>query len=123
MFLKHAKQLRLILTTHYCASKNQCCGARYLCLLLVLVVSAFIPTHCCEATPMKNRNHKVSSRIRIVAVALVSAGTPNSISRVVMVISGKPTSNGMPSGIDFTVPKTAQIISIVPQLICGYLIA
>ena len=66
---------------------------------------------------MKNLNHKVKILISTVAVALVLAGIPTRIRRVVSVISGKPTSKGMPKGIDFMVVKIENITSMAPMFI------
>jgi hypothetical protein len=80
----------------------------------------FMPIHCVAAKPMKNLNHNVRSRQRIVAVKLTLYGTPKSISKLERVISGRPTSKGTPTGIDFTAAKIVEIINIALQLICEY---
>ena len=64
---------------------------------------------------MKNLNQSVMSRLKIVAVALIEAGTPNPTYNVVMVISGSPTSKGMPTGMDFTATTMAPVIRITLQ--------
>jgi hypothetical protein len=80
-------------------------------------ITAFMPNHCCAPKPTKNLNHNVKSRIKIVAVAPIATGTPKPCRRIVKAISGKPTSNGMPTGIDFTATKIAEITNIALQLI------
>jgi hypothetical protein len=64
---------------------------------------------------MKNLNQNVGSLIRIVAVKLISPGTPKIIRSVERVISGKPTSKGTPMGMDFTAVKIADVTSIALQ--------
>lgn len=68
--------------------------------------------YCCAPKPMKNRSHSVRSRLRIVAVAAIPAGTPRDTYRVVIVISGSPTSKGIPTGIDFTAKTMAVVMRI-----------
>ena len=48
----------------------------------------------------------------IVAVAAIPAGTPSEVYSVVMVISGSPTSKGMPTGIDLTARTMAEVMRI-----------
>ena len=52
------------------------------------------------------------SRVSIVAVALIPAGTPIEVYRVVIVISGIPTSKGMPRGMDFTAKTIVEVMRI-----------
>ena len=59
---------------------------------------------------MKNRNQSVMSLDNMVAVAAIAAGTPNEAKRVVMVISGSPTSKGTPMGMDFTARTMADVM-------------
>ncbi len=62
---------------------------------------------------MKNRSQSVSTLFKIVAVALISGGTPRDMYKVVMVISGRPTSKGIPPGIDLTASTMADVMRIV----------
>jgi hypothetical protein len=64
---------------------------------------------------MKNLSQRVMRRVSIVAVALMSAGTPSEVYRVVMVISGIPTSKGMPRGIDLTAKTIVDVIRTTPH--------
>ena len=50
------------------------------------------------------------SLVSIVAVALISAGTPSEVYRVVIVISGSPTSKGTPMGMDLTARTMAEVM-------------
>jgi len=52
------------------------------------------------------------SLVSIVAVALIPAGTPSEVYRVVMVISGSPTSKGIPRGMDLTARTMAEVMRI-----------
>ena len=52
-------------------------------------------------------------RVRIVAVAASSAGTPIANKSVVIVASGNPTSNGIPMGMDLTAKTIAEVIRIM----------
>jgi len=61
---------------------------------------------------MKNLSQSVMILFRMVAVALISAGTPREVYSVVMVISGSPTSKGIPIGIDFTANTMAEVMRI-----------
>ena len=61
---------------------------------------------------MKNLSQSVMSLVSIVAVALIPAGTPSEVYRVVMVISGSPTSKGTPRGMDFTAKTMAEVMRI-----------
>ena len=64
---------------------------------------------------MKNLSQSVMRRVSIVAVALMSAGTPSEVYKVVMVISGIPTSKGMPRGIDLTAKTIVEVMRITPH--------
>ena len=70
-------------------------------------------SHCWARNPMKNLNQSVNSLVNMVAVALSPAGTPIEVYIVVIVISGRPTSNGTPSGIDLTAKTIAEVIKIM----------
>jgi hypothetical protein len=61
---------------------------------------------------MKNLSHSVRIRFKIVAVALIPAGTPSEVYNVVIVISGSPTSKGIPTGMDFTASTMADVMRI-----------
>ena len=50
------------------------------------------------------------SLVSMVAVALISAGTPSEVYRVVIVISGSPTSKGTPMGMDLTARTMAEVM-------------
>ncbi len=62
---------------------------------------------------MKNLSQRVMILFSMVTVALISKGTPSKVYRVVMVISGSPTSKGTPIGIDFTASTIEDVIRIV----------
>ena len=64
---------------------------------------------------MRNLSQSVRSLVSIVEVALIPAGTPSEVYKVVMVISGIPTSNGMPKGIDLTANTIVEVIRITPH--------
>ena len=64
---------------------------------------------------MKNLSQSVISRVSIVAVALKSAGTPSEVYKVVMVISGIPTSKGMPKGMDLMAKTMVEVMRITPH--------
>lgn len=72
---------------------------------------------------MKNLSQSVSRRVKIVTVALIIAGTPKITSKVVRVISGRPTSKGTPIGIDLTATKIEVTTIMAIQLIWVYPIA
>jgi hypothetical protein len=77
------------------------------------VKTDFNSTHCWAAKPMPNRSQSVMILLRIVTVAhMPAASIPSSdVYRVVMVISGKPTSKGMPTGIDLTATTMLLVMS------------
>jgi hypothetical protein len=70
--------------------------------------------------PMKNLIQSVSRRVKIVTVALTIPGTPKITSNVVRVISGRPTSKGIPIGRDLTATKIDVTTMIETQLIWVY---
>lgn len=53
--------------------------------------------------------------LSIVDVAAISGGTPTDAYRVIMVISGSPTSNGIPTGIDLTAMTIDVVTRIAPM--------
>jgi hypothetical protein len=67
--------------------------------------------------PMKNLSQSVSKRVKMVTVALTIPGTPKITSNVVRVISGRPTSKGIPIGMDLTATKIEVTSTIETQLI------
>jgi hypothetical protein len=72
---------------------------------------------------MKNLNHNVRSLIKIVTVALICgviSFPPTIMNKVVSVISGRPTSKGIPIGMDFAAAKMEDITRIAPQLMEAY---
>lgn len=80
-----------------------------------MVTTDFRSRYCWAPKPMKKRSHNVRSLLRIVAVALKPAGAPSAVYRVVMVISGSPTSKGIPMGMDFTANTIAVVMRTVLQ--------
>src|SRR3989304_10023648 len=81
-------------------------------ILLFFASIGFIASHCCARKPTKNRNQSVMSLDNIVAVAAIPAGTPSEVYSVVMVISGSPTSKGMPMDMDLTARTMAEVMRI-----------
>ena len=61
---------------------------------------------------MKNLSQSVIIRTNIVAVALNPAGMPIEVYKVVIVISGMPTSKGIPKGIDLTARTIVEVTRI-----------
>jgi uncharacterized protein involved in propanediol utilization len=64
--------------------------------------------------PKKKINHNVTARLSNVAVALMSGGTPRAMNSVVMVISGIPTSKGIPTGIAL-IAATIEAVTITTK--------
>ena len=75
----------------------------------------FSSIHCWAIKPTKNLNQRVSNLVSMVAVALIPAGTPSEVYKVVMVISGSPTSKGMPRGIDLTAKTIVAVMRTTLQ--------
>ena len=53
--------------------------------------------------------------LSIVEVAAIPGGTPTAVYTVVMAISGSPTSNGIPTGIDFMATTIDVVTKTTPQ--------
>lgn len=83
----------------------------------------FIPSHCSAAKPTKNLSQNAGSLIKIVAVKLMSLGTPNTIRSEERAISGSSTSNGTPTGMDFMATEIAEVTSIALQLTLAFGVA
>ena len=84
-------------------------------LLLDGAKTGLSSSHCCAIKPTKNLSQRVSNLVSMVAVALIPAGTPSEVYRVVIVISGSPTSKGTPRGMDLMANVIVAVISITLQ--------